>query len=253
MVKVHSHDPWVGAVIKLESTWGTDPGTWGTAAYKVPFTSEDLHLDVEEFPASEEFGALGGLLAVDIGRKSATGSITVDPAYNTKWFWTLFSQAWGTENLVTDRSIWDDTTAVTNLNTHIWTPGTALPTGLSMRVWLGGQGPAGSAYFLLITGLIVTRMVWEQPRNGRARVTSHSAPYQDRRDERGRRRLGSPCLLRVREGRHADAVHKRAGDRTNRSRVRPRGRLAYTWDAGSVRGGARDECSLCPCSGIRLP
>jgi len=171
MVKVFSHDPFVGFVIKLETTWGTDPGTWGSAAYKVPFTSEDLHLDTEVFAISEEFGALGGNLGVETGRQSVTGSITVEPTYNTTWWWTLFSQVWGTENLVNDRSIWDDVAAVTNLNTHIWTPGTGLPIGMSSRVWLGGQGPAGSSYFKLITGLIITRMVWNQPRNGRATVT----------------------------------------------------------------------------------
>ena len=171
MVKVFSHDPFVAFVIKNEASWGVDPGTWGTGAFKVPFTSEDLHLDIEQFPLSEEFGALGGNLGVDTGRQSVTGSITVEPTYNTRWWWFLFSQAWGTENLVLDRSIWDDVASVTNLNTHIFTPGTGLPTGFSARIWLGGQGPAASAYFLLVTGLIVTRMVWNQPRNGRANVT----------------------------------------------------------------------------------
>lgn len=172
MAKVHSHDAFTGAVIKLESSWGVDPGTWGSAAYKVPFLSEDLHYDVEVFPVSEEFGALGGLQSVDTGRQSITGSMTVEPTYNTTWWWTLFSNAWGTENIVLDRSILDATTVVTNLNTHIWTPGTALtPTGLAMRMWLGGEGPASSAYYLLFLGLIVTRWTWNQPRNGRASVT----------------------------------------------------------------------------------
>jgi hypothetical protein len=171
MVKVFSHDPFVGLVIKKETTWGTDPGSWGSNALRVPFTTENLHLDVEEFPASEEFTGLGGNLGVETGRQSVTGSITVEPAYNTPWFWVLFSQLWATENYVADRSIWDATTPVTNLNTHVFGPGSAIDTGLSARVWLGGAGPAASSYFKLITGLVVTRMVWNQPRNGRATVT----------------------------------------------------------------------------------
>lgn len=171
MVKVYSHQDWTGVVIKREATWGTDPGTWTSAAYKVPVVNEELFYDVEIFPPSDEFGALGGLQSVDLGRRSVQGSITVEPTYNTKWWWTLFSQAWGTENLVSDRSIWDDTTAVTDLNTHIWALSGATDIGLSMRVWLGGPGGAGSSHFKLITGLIVTRMTWEQPRGGRARVT----------------------------------------------------------------------------------
>ena len=170
MAKVHSHDAFTGLVMKAESTWGTDPGTWGTGV-KVPFTTEDLHYDVEVFPVSEEFGSLGGLQSVDTGRQSITGSITVEPTYNTPWWWILFSAAWGTENLVSDRGILDATTAVTNLNTHIWTQGTGAPLSLAIRKWLGGVGPAASAYFQLLLGLKVTRMVWNQPRNGRANVT----------------------------------------------------------------------------------
>lgn len=171
MVKVFSHDPFVAVVIKLENTWGTEVTPFSTGSYKVPFTSEDFHLDIEEFPVSEEFGALGGVLGVDTGRESCVGSLTVEPTYNTAWWWKLFSQVWGTENIVQDRSIWDATTAVTNLNTHIWTPGTELATGMSMRVWLGGPGPAASSTFLMITGLVITRMVWNQPRNARCNVT----------------------------------------------------------------------------------
>lgn len=171
MAKVHSHDAFTALVMKPEASWATEPTPWSSAPIKVPFLSEDLHYDVEVFPASEEFGALGGLQSVDTGRQSVTGSITVEPTYNTPWWWVLFSAAWGTENIVSDRSIFDATTPVTNLNTHIWTPGSSAPLSLAFRKWLGGAGPAGSAYFQLILGAKVTRMVWTQPRNGRASVT----------------------------------------------------------------------------------
>ena len=169
MVLVKAFEPFTGIEIKEETSWGVDPGTWGTSSYRVPFTSEDIHQERDIFPDSTEFGALGGLISVDSGRNIVLGSLTVEPAYDTIWFWKLFAQAWGTENLVLDNNVL--AAAETGVNTHIFTPGTALPVGLAARVWKAGPGPAASGFMDLLLGLKVSRMVWNQPAGDRCTVT----------------------------------------------------------------------------------
>lgn len=165
MVRVGSHDEFTAVEMKFETTYGTDP-TWAADVFKVPHTGESLHYEVTEFPASEEFGTLGGLQSVDQGRRVVEGSMTFEPAYDTVWFWRMFSQAWGAENLVLDQDM--EGVAELTMNTHFFSPGTGLPVGLALRVWKGGSA-TGTVDTIL--GLIVTRMVWNQPRNNRATVT----------------------------------------------------------------------------------
>jgi len=169
MVRVRSFDAKVGVQIKFEATWGVDPGTWGTNAFRVAFNAEDFHWEDDVLPDSAEFTPLGALLDIDKQRRIVRGSLTCEPQYNNIYFWMLFSQVWGTENVVQDRSILDDAALATGLNTHIWTPGTATPLGLSMQVFMSGPDTSGSA--LQINGLLITRMVWDHPTGDRPTVT----------------------------------------------------------------------------------
>lgn len=168
MVKIRSSETnFVGIEIKEEATWNVDPGTWGTAAFRVPFVAEDVHFEDDVFPDSNEFAALGALTGIDKGRRIVRGSITCEPQYNNIYFWKLFAQAWGAEDVRTSESIYE--AAEIGLNTHGFTPGTGIPIGLTARVWK--SGPNDSGYMDVVTGIIVTRMVWDQPEGDRCTVT----------------------------------------------------------------------------------
>lgn len=169
MVKVRSSETdFVGIEIQEELTWNTEPADWISGnEFRAPFVSEDIHFEDDVFPDSNEFAALGALIGIDKGRRIVRGSLVCEPQYNNIYFWKLFAQAWGAEDTKADESIYE--AAVTGLNTHGFTPGSGIPVGMSMRVWKSGPNDAGSRD--LVTGLIVTRMVWDQPEGDRCTVT----------------------------------------------------------------------------------
>lgn len=171
MVLVRATEAFTGLEIKAETTWGVDPGTWGTASYRVPFRSENFHYEDAILPASAEFSGLGGLLGLDRGARVVRGTLTVEPVYSEIWFWLLFGQCFGSEDLVVDNDVLA-TGSLTTLNTHIFTLGSGLPVGLAMRAWRAGIGPTGaSTWYDLITGLMVESWTWDQPEGDRATLT----------------------------------------------------------------------------------
>lgn len=170
MVLVRATEAFTGLEIKAETTWGVDPGTWGTGSYRVPFRSENLHYEDAILPLSSEFSGLGGLLGLDRGARIVRGSLTVEPVYSEIWFWLLFGQCFGSEDLVVDNDVLA-TGSLTTLNTHIFNLGTGIPTGLAMRAFRAGEGPVASGYVDTITGLVVEKWRWEQPEGDRATLT----------------------------------------------------------------------------------
>ena len=176
MTIVRATEQYTAIEIQEALTWGTDPGSWAAApVYRVPFRSEDLHMEDEFFPDPAEFGTLGGLSSIDSGRRVVRGTLVVEPVYSENWFWKLFGCCFGGEDLVVDRAVTDDTVAATNLNTHIFTPGPGIFSGtnqgLAMRVWKAGVGPAASGWVDTITGLLVTKWTWDQPEGDRSTLT----------------------------------------------------------------------------------
>lgn len=170
MALVRSHDLYTGVEIKREAAWGTDPGTWGTASYRVPFTGEDLHYERTELPISEEFTSLGGVTGVDFGLSVVRGAINLEPSYNGRFFWELFGSCFGSENLILDRACWDDTTAATNLNTHIFSYGTGY-TSYAARIFKSGPSKSASTWLDTVLGLKAASWTWDHPEGNRPKVT----------------------------------------------------------------------------------
>ena len=156
MAKIRSSSTNMGVMIKENaSTYGTDPGTWTSGAYRVPFTSCDIKPDDEILPESGEYTALGAASIPTRGRRLARGSITVEPVYDGFWFWLLFGHGFGSEDVEVDTSIEEvaDTTTA-GLNTHGFDVGRVGDSDLAMRIYK-------NAWYETYTGLVCSRWVWE--------------------------------------------------------------------------------------------
>jgi hypothetical protein len=171
MVKVKTSDQYYGVELKEEATWGTDPGTWGTASFQVPHSAENIKFSDEIFPESAEFGARGAFTGSEKGRRIVSGSLTVEPRYNEKWFWLLFAHCFSSEDVVLDKDMAE--AAATGMNTHLFNitgdmGGSAIG-GLSMRLFKSGSTDAGS--IITVNGLVANRWVWDQPEGDRPKLT----------------------------------------------------------------------------------
>ena len=163
-----------------EATYGTTParsnGFTGTANQRrFPFVAETMKIEQEVLPLSEEFTPFAGLSGVDLGKRRVRGTVTIEPQYEAQWFWMMFGLAFSYENVVTQRNIMDDTTAITDpadgVNVHIFNHGNILKS-LSLYIWKGGPGPADSSHYGdVISGCYITKWTWEQPEGSRAKVT----------------------------------------------------------------------------------
>jgi len=161
MVKVRTSDKFFGMEIKEEATYGTDPA-WPGAS--IPFIEDTLTFEDAEFAESAEFGAFGAWTGAEKGVRIVKGTIKINPRYNESWFWLLFGQGFGSEDLVVDREIEDDVTVATGLNTHIFSNlGVVTPKGLSARTFLQGPTNGAGTFIKRINGLICNKWTWEQP------------------------------------------------------------------------------------------
>jgi len=164
MVKVRTFEPFFGLDFVEESVWGTDPTT---GYLRLDFSSEDLHAEDDVFSDSQEFTSIGALTGIEKGRRIVTGTITVEPKYNSPAFWTFFAQAWSHENLVVETDVLGAT--IVDLNTHIFTPSLTLPVGATFRVWKSGPTNAGSVD--IVEGCLCTGWTWDQPEGDRATLS----------------------------------------------------------------------------------
>ena len=158
-------------MLQLAGTWGTDPGSWDSAGLRVPLLSETITVDQATLPESQEYGNLGGLESLDLGRRTISGQIQVEPRYESPWFIaTLLAQIFGYEDFEADK--YHDDTAAIGVNSHLFNFNAALGEGLAANIFKVGPGPLiTDGYIETVLGLLVTRMVWEQPEGDRPKVT----------------------------------------------------------------------------------
>lgn len=167
---VRGHDSLSGLMLQLAGTWGVDPASWDANGLRVPLLSETITVDQATLPESQEYGNLGGLESLDLGRRTISGQIQVEPRYESPWFiGCLLAQIFGYEDFEADK--WHDESAAIGVNSHLFNFNAALGEGLAANIFKAGPGPITSGYVETVLGLLVTRMVWEQPEGDRPRVT----------------------------------------------------------------------------------
>lgn len=176
MALVRANDTFTLCEFGYETTYGTAPTYPGTGAAihrRFPFVAENMKIETEVLPLSEEFTAFAGLSGVDLGKRRVRGTLTVEPQYDSTWFWMLFGLAFSYENVDPNKTLMNAavTTPANGLNAHLFNHGNILKSA-TMYVWKAGPGPAdGSHWVDRITGLYVTKWTWDQPEGNRAKVT----------------------------------------------------------------------------------
>lgn len=175
MALVRANDQYTLCEFAHEVAYGTAPtytsGTYTAASVRrFPFVAESIEIEQEVLPLSEEFTPFAGLSGVDLGKRRVRGSITVEPQYNSQWFWMLFGVAFSYENVKQDFNLMDVSHTTTQANAHIFNHGNILRS-ITLWVWKAGPGPVdGSHWVDQITGLYITKWSWEQPEGQRAKV-----------------------------------------------------------------------------------
>lgn len=173
---VHGSDAYTALEMVIETTYGTDPGS----GYKrIPLLGESTFAKREQFPKNRELGNLGAQATVDFGRGTVEGSFTVYPRYNAIWFNQLLVHAFGGSEELQSGFLPDGTSQAGSYSTHCYTPqsfketaagsASAVPPGITFRVWKAGIGSAGIADVWV--GCVIKRMTWEHPEGERPRVT----------------------------------------------------------------------------------
>jgi len=157
-------------------SWGTvlannatSPNEWKS----IPLISETLTLDRALYPKSKEFGESGAQPFLEYGRGEVKGQIVIQGRYNQEWFWNLIAQFMGSEFRVADKDLEGGATVGSGLcSIHAFYPSATQSKGFEARVWkLGDAVGSGSNYVELFTGLIINRIVWDQPDGDIAKLT----------------------------------------------------------------------------------
>lgn len=170
MVLVRGQDALSVCQVGEESTWGTAATTFYTVPLTLP--GESFVLKRDQFQQAREFGGIGAREAIEYGRSSVEGSLTVTPRYEGRWFHILMAHALWSETVVVDTHVDGTTiTAPDSGNLHIYAPSATPPVGMTFRIWKGGPGPVGSSTWDIFVGCLVTSFTIEQPEDDILRFT----------------------------------------------------------------------------------
>ena len=170
MVLVRGNDPYTGIEISQQAAWKT-PMT--TSFRTVPFIGETMTFERETLAVPKEMGTTGFREFVEYGRSFVKGTVTILGRYDAQWWNIMLAHAFYGETVVADS--WVDGTVLNGGggaappgNTHIYSFGSVLPMGLTIRVHKGGQSIGKYDEF---AGCMVSQFSIEQPENDVAKFT----------------------------------------------------------------------------------
>jgi len=152
-------------IAKEGATWGAGPVEY----FGVPLISEDLNIERDPLPDTEEISSLGAREALESGRLIVVGSVTVRPRWDAKWFNMLMSSL-GTENVFSAKWL-DGQTGTAATTAHVYAMSQTIPNAFHILVTKAGPASGADSTSFLFRGCIVSEMNWEQPNDNHPQVT----------------------------------------------------------------------------------